>query len=357
MSQNGAPIQGPPYPPTTAGVGGVPTIGLDIPISASFIFLYICFAVTNMTLFQRNRRRGRKFVPSALLFGFCMARIATLVLRIAWANRKTNIRLAIAAQVFVNAGVLLIYIINFLLAQRILRAKQPQVGWNPVLRIVSRGLYVSIVGALVMVITSLVLTLYTLNPHTRSRCRDVQLAAITFLVTFTTLPLVQLLLAYLLPRSRNEERFGEGSMTSKVIIVTTSTCLCMFIAGFKAGTAWSPPRPATNPAWFDSKASFYVFSFVLEILALTILTISRIDKRFIVPNGCKGPGDYTRLGQSKTEEIRPPSAQVEAHSVDLEKENSVDMEKKSSRAPSPQETGEDLGRKSDELSFHSARGS
>lgn len=326
MSQNSHSVPGPPYPPTTAGIGGVPTNGTDVPISAVLIFIYICFAATNMTLLQRNRRRGRKFALSGLLFGFCMARIGTLVLRIAWANRQNNIRLAIAAQVFVNAGVLLIYIINFLLAQRILRAKQPQLGWNVVLRTASKALYVSIVGALAMVITSLVLTLYTLNQNTRSKCRDVQLTAITYLLVFTTLPLFEVAATYLLPRSKDEETFGAGSMRSKVIIVITSTCICMFIAGFKAGVAWSPPRPATNPAWYDSKASFYVFSFVLEILALAVLTASRIDKRFIVPDGCKGPGDYTRLNQSKAGEVQPSSTQAEENSVNTEKASSKEHE-------------------------------
>jgi hypothetical protein len=85
-------------------------------------------------------------------------------------------------------------------------------------------------------------------------------------------------------------------MASKAIIVVLSSALCILIAGFKAGANWSTPRPVTNPAWFHSKASFYVFNFVLEILILCLLTFSRIDKRFHIPNGSTKPGDYTRLG-------------------------------------------------------------
>ena len=293
MSQSPA-QQGPPYPPNTAAFGEIPTTATDIPIAAVFISIYVSFAITNMTILQLNRRRGHKFAVSGVLFGFCMARIATLVLRIAWATRQYNARLAIAAQILVNAGILLIYIVNLLLAQRMLRAKQPQIGWNPIVRATYKILYCSIAGALAMVITSIVISVYTLNQHIRIQCRDIQLAAITYLLVFTTLPVWHLAVAFLLPRHKNEETFGAGSTRGKVIALAISTCLAMTIAGFKTGTAWMPPRPRTNPAWYDSKASFYVLDFTLEILALATLTISRIDKRFHVPNGCKQPGDYTR---------------------------------------------------------------
>jgi hypothetical protein len=289
--------RGGPYPSKAAGLGGAPTINIDVPICAVFIFLFICFGVTNSTIFQRNRRRNHKFVLSILLAGFCWARVGTLVLRIAWANRPTNIRLAIAAQIFLNAGVLIIYIINLILAQRILRAKQPHVGWNSILRIAFKILYATIGVALAAVITSVVISVYTLDIHTRSVCRDIQLAALTYLLIFTCLPIVHVVTAVLLPKSMDEETFGDGSMKSKSVVVALSSCLCILIAGFKAGATWNPPRPITNPAWYDSKASFYIFDFTMEILILCVLTFSRIDKRFFVPNGSKRPGDYTRLGE------------------------------------------------------------
>ncbi|KAF9887209.1 hypothetical protein FE257_010463 [Aspergillus nanangensis] len=283
----------PSVPP--ASLGGIPSVLPDIPICAVFLVLYVSFAATNMTIFQRNKRRGHKFVLSVLLFGFSMARITTLVLRIVWATRNQNSSLAIAANIFVNAGILIVYIINVILGQRILRGKQPAVGWNRGLRIAYKILYASIVGALAMVITSLVVSINTTNLHTQAQCRDVQLAAITYLLVFTCLPLVHILVAFLMPRSAQEETFGQGSLKSKAIIVALSSCICMLIAGFKAGTIWSPARPAFNPAWYHSKACFYAFNFLCEILVLTLLVSTRFDRRFFVPNGCNQPGDYTRL--------------------------------------------------------------
>ncbi|KIW62164.1 hypothetical protein PV04_10365 [Phialophora macrospora] len=288
---------GGPYPSKTAGIGGLPTVSTDVPTGAVFIFLYACLAATNMSIFQINRRKGHKFLPSVAMFGFCMARIATLSLRIAWATKPHNVRLAIAASIFVNAGILIAYIINLVLAQRILRATHPGFGWNPILRAAYNVLYAGIAGALIMVITSVVLSAYTLNPHTKQACRDVQLAAITYLLAFACLPAVHVALAIFLPRSQHAENFGQGSMTSKIIIVTCSALLCMLIAGFKTGITWMPPRLATNPPWYDSKACFYIFNFSLEILLLCILTLTRIDKRFFVPDGSKQAGDYTRLAE------------------------------------------------------------
>lgn len=291
---------GPPYAPKTAGVGGLPTIIPDVPISAVFLALYVAFAAANMTIYQVNGRRGHKFIPSVALFGLCMARITTLVLRIAWATHQTNIRLSIAANIFVNAGILVVYVLNIIFAQRILRAKQPRLGWSTALRVIYRILYVGVAAALIMVITAVTLSVYSLNAYTLQACRDVQLASGLYLLVITTLPVFILAAAYLLPRSHAEETFGAGSMKSKALIVLVVSCLCILNSGFKSGTAWMPPRPSNDPAWYHGKAPFYVFNFTVEIIILCILTPLRIDKRFYIPDGSKEPGNYSggRVGSS-----------------------------------------------------------
>ncbi len=60
---------GPPYLPTTAGLGGLPTKSLDDPICAVFLALFVMGAVTHMTILQVNLRRKKKFIMSGLLFG------------------------------------------------------------------------------------------------------------------------------------------------------------------------------------------------------------------------------------------------------------------------------------------------
>ncbi|KEF52055.1 uncharacterized protein A1O9_12045 [Exophiala aquamarina CBS 119918] len=278
----------PPYLPKAAQIGGLPTVSVDVPALAVLLSIYIGFAVTNMTIFQRNRLRGHMFRPSVLLFGFCMARIVTCILRIAWATHRTNVRLAIAAGIFINAGILILYLVNLALAHRVFKAKRPQFRWHAALALAIKVLYALIVGALIMVITATVLSFYTLNMKTRRTTRDIQLAAITYLLVISVLPLPFLAVAFLPPQDHHETTLGKGSMQSKALIITSSATLCILIAGFKAGTAWETPRPIDHPAWFDTKAAFYVFNFTLEILALATLTLSRIDKHFYVPKVSKG---------------------------------------------------------------------
>ncbi|KAI1294330.1 hypothetical protein F5Y03DRAFT_373107 [Xylaria venustula] len=302
---------GPPYASRMAGLGGRPEVIPDIPISAVFIFLYLCSAVTNMTILQINLRRNHKFIISGALFGFSMSRIITFILRIVWAKNPTNVRLAIAANVFVNAGVLVIYVVNLIFAQRILRAAQPAIGWNRALSIIFKVFYVGIFLALVLVIYSAVQGSYTLDTNILRITRDIQLAATTYLLVFTTLPIWLLIAAYVvLPKSEEAEIFGAGRMRTKVIINVISTCICIFLAGFKTGTTWETPRPVTNPAWYQSKPAFYAILFVPELIILAMFVFSRVDKRFHVPNGSKQPGHYSN----------PPSQQAT-----IEKAESTDQ--------------------------------
>lgn len=60
---------GPPYRPTIAGLGGLPTTGLDDPICTFFLALFAMGAVTHMAILQVNLRRKKKFIISGLLFG------------------------------------------------------------------------------------------------------------------------------------------------------------------------------------------------------------------------------------------------------------------------------------------------
>lgn len=292
----------PPYLPKAAIVGGRPTVAVDIPALAVLMAIYVAFAATNMAIFQVNRRHGRLFIPSVLLFGFCMSRILTCILRIVWATNLTNADLAIAAGIFINAGILILYIINLMFAHRILKAKKPHFGWHRALSLAIKVLYLLIVAALIMVITATVLSFYTLNMNTRLVARDIQLAAITYLLVIATLPLLLLAVAFLPPKDQYETTFGEGTMQGKAIIVTISSVLCVMIAGFKAGTAWETPRPIDRPAWFDSKAAFYMFIFALEIITLSILTFTRIDKRFYVPKVAKKAGDSSIETNTSNEE-------------------------------------------------------
>ncbi|KAI9803388.1 MAG: hypothetical protein M1833_000907 [Piccolia ochrophora] len=282
----------PPYPPQNASLGGVPTVKVDVPITAIFLVLFICGAVAHMTILQVNLKRGHKFIMSGLIFGFCMARITTCVLRIAWSTHPTHTPLAIAAQIFVSAGVVLLFIVNLIFTQRIIRATHPRVGWHRIGNNLLLAYYSSIVITLIMLITCTVQSFYTLNRNTRRIDRDVQLYGQTWFTIAAFLPLPLIFAALVVPRQTRVEKFGSGRWRSKIVILLTAAVLLTLGSAFRAGTNYRTPRPRADPAWYHSKACFYIFNFVVEILVVALYAVVRVDLRFHVPNGAKGPGDY-----------------------------------------------------------------
>ncbi|KAH8681938.1 hypothetical protein BX600DRAFT_32866 [Xylariales sp. PMI_506] len=284
---------GPPYMTNTALVGGVPTVPIDIPISACLIFAYLCLAVTHMTIFQLNKRREHKFIFSGLLFGLSMARTTALVIRIVWATRPTNTRIAIAANILTQAGVILLFIANLFFAQRIVRAYHPTFGWHRASRIVFRFMVFSVIGCLIMVITCTVHMLYTLDLTARARDRDVQLFAGTYLAFLSFFPAPAVTLAALIPRSgdRRVEKFGQGRFRTKVRLLLFTSLLLTVGAGFRIGTNFNP-APQDAPRWYDHRACYYVLNYGIEIIVSALYAAVRFDRRFHIPNGAKGPGDY-----------------------------------------------------------------
>jgi len=299
----------------------LPTVKVDIPISTILLVFYLGFAIFNQITYQVNRRRKHKFLFNWVLFGFCMCRVLTFILRIVWATRQHNVSVAIAANIFVNAGILLIYIINFLFALRIFRARQPELGWNRILHYVCVAFYWVMGIALCLVISMVVVSSYTLKLSLLHAARDILLAGLTIFTIFTALAPIMLITSLLLKESPKAEHFGKGEMRTKIIVCAISCALALLIAGFRCGTTWEPPRPRDNPAWYDNKAAFYCFEFVPEIIILGLFAAAEIHLRFHVPNGSSKAQSYA------TQEIETPRGNSSSQS-----EGSDDVEKGEEKA-------------------------
>lgn len=89
--------------------------------------------------------------------------------------------MAIAANIFVQAGVLLLFIVNLIFAQRVVRSYHPVFGWSKGLGLVFKFLYFCVVALLVMVITAAVYSFFTLNVALHAKLRIITLFAGTFL--------------------------------------------------------------------------------------------------------------------------------------------------------------------------------
>jgi hypothetical protein len=247
-----------------------------------------------MTLFRRNLAKGHKFIPSAATFGFCVSRIIANIIRIAWACHPTNIRLAIAASIFVAAGVVLLFILNLLYAQRMFRAVYPVLGWSRAASWAFKALYVLVGVTIVMVITCVIQSSYILNANTLRIDRDIQLYGQTYFSIISFLPLPLVMLVLLSPNRKRIQEVGSGSWVVKVFIVGLVSCLLCLGASFRAGTSWMSPRPVTDPAWYHSKACFYIFNFTIDFLVVVIFFVGRVDQRFWVPNGSSKVRHYRR---------------------------------------------------------------
>jgi hypothetical protein len=267
---------------------------VDDPICAVLLLLFIAAAATHMVIFKINLSRDHKFVFSALLFGFCMARILTLVLRIVWASQPRSVNMAIAAGIFVQAGVLLLFIVNLIFAQRIIRSYHPRLGWSRGLAWTFRFLYLCVAADLIMVITATVVSFFTLDQDTRRMTRDIQLFAGTFLALLSFLPIPMTLLAVVAPRTiPRPEKFGQGRQRTRIWLLLFTSALLALGAGFRIGVSYTAPRPAANPAWYHSKACFYCFNFVIELVVVYVYAVARFDRRYHVPDGSSGPGHYS----------------------------------------------------------------
>ena len=260
-----------------------------------FLALFLGGAATHMTIFQLNRRRNHNFRLSLLLFGFCMARVVTCILRISSIALPHDISLAIAAQIFTAAGVVLIFVLNLLFTQRLLRASHPRWGWSPVVGAIFKALYGLIAVTIIMVIVVVVQQFYTLDKNIHRIDRDIQIYGVTCFAIISFLPIPIILTTVLAPRSDNRrlDKFGSGSWRYKASMLLTGTFLVSFGACYRAGTTWLTPVPQTEPLpGVYGKAPFYIVNFTVEILTVYLYALSRVDKRFHVPDGSKRLRSY-----------------------------------------------------------------
>ena len=258
-----------------------------------------------MTIFKLNMHRGKKFVINGMIFGFCFTRIMATTLRIVWACYPTSVQVGMAAMIFVYAGIILLFIANLFFSQRVVRAQHPHFGWTKPASVVLPILFVIIVGTILTLIATVILEFYSLKPSVHAAVRDIQLYAETLyaIVAFMPIPIVLAsTLARQHPKIKNTQtvdKFGAGRMKTKIIIILVSSFFLTLGASFRAATVWITPFPIFNsagypnlPPWYYSKACFYLFNFTIEWCVTISWLFLRIDKRFIIPNGAKGPFSY-----------------------------------------------------------------
>ncbi|KAH9827947.1 Protein of unknown function (DUF3112) [Teratosphaeria destructans] len=291
---------GKPYPPQEQALGLTPAILPDVPACAVFLAAFIACGAANMAILKINQRRGKKFVINGMLFGFCFTRIMATTLRIVWANFPTNVKIGIAAMVFVYAGIILLFIAQLFFTQRIVRAQHPHVGWSTPFSLALPIILVVVIGTILCLIVGVIYSFFTLNASSLNAVRDIQMYGETvyMVVSFIPIPVVALsALSRRLPGVRGVkpiDKFGTGSMRTKVVLVLVSGVFLCLGATWRAATLYLPEYDSTDPVhpWYFSKWCFYVFDFTIEICIVIFWLVMRIDKRFYIPDGARGPYSY-----------------------------------------------------------------
>ncbi|EWC47941.1 hypothetical protein DRE_02823 [Drechslerella stenobrocha 248] len=280
-------------PPALLGnaiIGGVPSKIPDFPASLVLAVLFLALAVTNIIIFRGNMSKGHRFKLSIFMIGFCMSRVVTNILRCAWSFNPTNSDLAIANQVFNAAGVVLIYVLNLMFCHRLFRARHPSVEHGHRRKLfygTFAAIYTLIACTFVLVIVPTIWSFLTTNHSLQLKFVTVRKAGATILFVVTLLPFVMVPVALLTPHRGVKTQLGlekhhRGGFRMKGFIIIFAAFFLAFGAGFRLGVVFSPPRPRSNPAWYHSRAAYYVTYFTFEYIVILFFTIMRVDERFSV---------------------------------------------------------------------------
>ncbi|KAF7192733.1 hypothetical protein HII31_05914 [Pseudocercospora fuligena] len=295
-----------PFPPQHQGLGGTPSIHPDLWINLVFLPLFTIFGILHFSLFLYNKnKRGVLFPFNAATMGFCATRTIATSLRIDWAYQPRNIHLAMTAQIFVYAGVIILILSNLWWTVRIVRAQHPRIGWSkPITALIPIPIILS-VAMIICLITSVCIMFYLPDPFNQLVARRIQQTGGAMFALWTLLPFPILLISCIAKAFRGKEsytdNFGDvkgglgipNTVTLKVIVCTITGILLASGATFRAITNFLGPIPieAETP-WYFSKLCFYIFNFTVEFTVVAFWLLIRVDKIFNTPNGAKGPRSY-----------------------------------------------------------------
>ncbi|KAI6354971.1 hypothetical protein MCOR25_008404 [Pyricularia grisea] len=278
-------------------LGEVPTRDVDLPVTIIFLILFIAGAVTHMSIYQSNSRRGHKFLLSDIMFDFCVMRSLACVFRIAWIFQpvKGVIMMAIILQ---TGGAAVAALLNIFFAQRLLRSMHPKVGWHPAVGPITTFLAFSVPGAIIwQIVHMFVLFFSSVDDTNRANIifKDLEAgsAFVLFLVTFPIL-VTSVVTGWPGPRP---EPFGIGDWRVKKSVIIASGSLLTVGAAIRLSALVTPEAPGErNPVF--SRASFYTTQFMLEIFVVALYAAARVDLLFFIPNGSSKPGDYSGRNQA-----------------------------------------------------------
>jgi hypothetical protein len=259
-----------------------------------------------------------------------------------------NVSLAIAANIFVAAGVVILFVINIIFTQRILRAAHPKFGWHKAFELVVKTLIALVIIMIIMLITVVIQSFYTLNARIRNIDRDIQLTGLTYFAFVSFVPIPAVILGLLVPRSHPINKFGTGRWRTKIRILLLSSTLVCFGACYRAGAQYLTPRPMTQPMYpIMHKAAFYLVNFTIEIFVLFLYAVLRVDLRFHIPDGARNSYIAPDGWKDPEHKLEEGESRDGTPTGGIMLSNSANASKTTSVPPSPHSMKEPMNFKSD----------
>jgi hypothetical protein len=124
-----------------------------------------------------------------------------------------------------------------------------------------------------------------------------------YFLVFCCIPIPIALASRLTPSTTLKQKFGTPDrLIHKVFIVIAASLLLAISTGFRVGTSFAAPRTRDNPAWFHSRAAFYCFIPMLEIVVVVLYAATRVDRRFYIPKQKHTKEEQEALENGESEE-------------------------------------------------------
>ncbi|KAF7903987.1 hypothetical protein EAF00_001321 [Botryotinia globosa] len=215
---------------------------------------------------------------------------------------------AVAALIFENAGVVVLFAVNVIFTQRILRATHPNIGWNPIVSKTFFAILISVPFIIFWNIISLTISFFTLNPRSLETTKNLLLFGSCWTLFLSLFPAIFVTLATAIPSSTLVEKIGAGRFRMKPIILMLATALLVTGAITRLLGAVIE-KPISAPSHLFSKPVFYTTGFMLEIIVVYGYPFLRVDLRFWVPNGTGSlaaqgsAGSYTVKSEDDEEKL------------------------------------------------------
>jgi hypothetical protein len=195
-----------------------------------------------------------------------------------------------------------IFAINLVLTQRILRAIHPKIFWHPAVSLFFTFLVASVPFFIIFNIAVLTASFFVVTAEGAKITKDLLFLGASWNLFLCVFPLITLSIFAVFPSPTPIEKFGIGRFRTKIVMLVYSAAT-LFIGAIVRLIAAAQSHPINMPGQVDTKPIFYLTGFMLEIFVVVLFAAARFDLRFHIPNGCTGPGQYSAPKDDDKEEL------------------------------------------------------